>query len=109
MRTLPVFFLRAIQRINEGFPSLLSPTGDSEGGNGGGGDEVFERFTKRFGWISTAERVAEVERIELNKVWELPTVQFLNDILYIREKDKYLNAINSKSTGSSTIGTGRNR
>ena len=36
--------------------------------------------------LAQPERVAEVERIELNNVWELLTVQFLTIFYGIREK-----------------------
>jgi hypothetical protein len=36
--------------------------------------------------------VAEYERIKLDDVWALPVIQFLNDLVYLKEKKKYLNA-----------------
>jgi hypothetical protein len=45
-------------------------------------------FTKYFGWIFATERVAEFERITLEQAYDLSTLQYLNDLVYINEKQK---------------------
>ena len=47
-----------------------------------------DSFTKYYGWIFAAERVAEFERISLEQAYELMTLQFVNDLVYINEKQK---------------------
>jgi hypothetical protein len=42
-----------------------------------------------YGWIYQATIVAEHERIELDKVYDLPVVQFLNDLAYIKAYRDY--------------------
>jgi hypothetical protein len=37
-----------------------------------------------YGWIYQTTIVAEHERIELDRVYDLPAVQFLNDLAYIK-------------------------
>jgi hypothetical protein len=36
--------------------------------------------------------VKELEGCSLNEVWDLPVYQFLNDLFYIKEKQKYIDA-----------------
>ena len=65
---------------------------------------ISEGFNKTYGWIFNAESVADFERIKLDEVYELPTLQFLNDLAYLKAKaamekeqlNKY--AVNSRST-----------
>jgi len=33
--------------------------------------------------------VSELENISMNEVWELPVYQFLNDLVYIKERNRY--------------------
>ena len=47
-----------------------------------------DSFTKYYGWIFATERVAEFERITLEQAYELKTLQFINDLVYINEKQK---------------------
>jgi hypothetical protein len=42
-----------------------------------------------FGWIYQASLVAEFERISMEAVYDLPTIQFLNDLSYLKAKSEY--------------------
>jgi hypothetical protein len=46
--------------------------------------------------------VRELEYISLDAVWDLPVVQFLNDLVYLKEKEKYINAINKQGASGGT-------
>jgi len=48
-----------------------------------------DRFNKRYGWIYSASRVAEYERITLDEAFGLPIGQALNDLTFLKAKDKY--------------------
>lgn len=62
------------------FPALFD---DEDGGEPG----IIQRdFTLNFGWIYSATLVAEMERISLEQTWDLPVIQFLNDLTYIKKK-----------------------
>ena len=64
-------------------------------------DYVAKKFTEHFGWINNAKMVSEFENIKLNEVWELPVIQFLNDLNYIKNKnelDAYIVRKSSKQT-----------
>ena len=47
-------------------------------------------FNKQYGWIFSATQVAEHERLTLDKTFELPVVQALNDLAYLKSKGNYL-------------------
>jgi hypothetical protein len=42
-----------------------------------------------YGWIYQTELVAAFERITLEEAYELPTIQFLNDLSYLKSKSEY--------------------
>jgi hypothetical protein len=41
---------------------------------------------QRFGWIYQASIVAEHEKIKLEDVYNIMTIQFLNDLSYLKAK-----------------------
>lgn len=53
------------------------------------GDAQNDFFNKRYGWIYSATQVAEHERITLDKAFELPVRQALNDLAFLKAKAKY--------------------
>jgi hypothetical protein len=44
---------------------------------------------QRFGWIYQASIVAEHEKIKLEDVYDLMTIQFLNDLSYLKAKGEH--------------------
>jgi hypothetical protein len=44
---------------------------------------------QRYGWIYQATIIAEHERINLEEAFELPTIQALNDLSYIKAKNSF--------------------
>lgn len=41
---------------------------------------------RRYGWIYQATLIAEHERIKLDEVYNLTTIQALNDLAYLKSK-----------------------
>lgn len=46
-------------------------------------------FMKYFGWIYQASLISEFEKIKLEEVYKLPSIQFLNDLSYLSAKSNY--------------------
>ena len=46
-------------------------------------------FMKYFGWIYQASLISEFEKIKLEDVYKLPSIQFLNDLSYLSAKSNY--------------------
>jgi hypothetical protein len=44
---------------------------------------------RHYGWIYQATLIAEHEKIKLDEVYELPTIQALNDLAYLKSKNAY--------------------
>jgi hypothetical protein len=44
---------------------------------------------QRYGWIYQATLIAEHERIKLSEVYELPTIQALNNLSYLKAKNAF--------------------
>lgn len=47
---------------------------------------IEENFASNWGWIYNAKEVADFESISLDKVYDLPVIQFLNDLSYLKSK-----------------------
>lgn len=44
---------------------------------------------RQFGWIYQASLIADHEKIKLMEVYDLPTIQALNDLSYIKSKKAF--------------------
>lgn len=42
-----------------------------------------------YGWIYQATLIADHEKIKLDEVYNLPTLQVLNDLAYLKSKNAY--------------------
>jgi len=49
---------------------------------------VGSTFGVRWGWLLNATQVATMEGIRLEQVYELSTINFLNDLAYLKDKSK---------------------
>ena len=75
--------------MDKSFKGLFDQTDDSDRDEQVSGRENVHPFMRNYGWIYQATLVAEHEKIKLEKVYELPTIQFLNDLSYIKAKNEY--------------------
>lgn len=55
-------------------------------------------FTGTYGWIYSAEQVADYERIKLSETFDLPVVQFLNGLSYLKAKRNHERKLNARNT-----------
>lgn len=46
-------------------------------------------FTGRWGWFLSATQVAALEHITLNQVYDLSTINFLNDMAFLKDKARF--------------------
>ena len=44
---------------------------------------------QNYGWIYQAKLIADHEAIRLEEVYKLPTIQFLNDLAYLKAKAEH--------------------
>ena len=79
------FFLSTFSKFNNQFETLYGSGSEGSGEAGGGAD----RFHRDYGWIANAKMVSEFENISLDEAWNLPTMQFLNDLTYLKLKIQY--------------------
>jgi hypothetical protein len=81
--------LSSIQRLDKEFSGLFQD-GINEGGDDGrGGRDSGSGFMRRYGWIYQATLIADHERIKLSEVYELSTIQALNDLAYLKSKSAH--------------------
>ena len=53
-------------------------------------------FQNKYGWMFSAKMVAELEGVNINNAYQLPIIQALNDLSYLKSKqsfDKWLNKV----------------
>lgn len=84
-----MFFLSSIQQLDKEFKGLFDQRDDDEGDEQVSSRESVHPFMRNYGWIYQAKLVAEHEGIRLEKVYDLSTIQFLNDLAYIKAKNEY--------------------
>lgn len=83
------FFLSSIQSLDKDFKGLFD-LGDDEGET----DEISSRgnlsnFMRHYGWFYQTELVAEYERVTLAEAYEIPALQYLNDLAYLKAKAEH--------------------
>ena len=61
--------------------------------------EVKNGFMKNFGWIYQAALVSDLEKIKLEEAFNLPTIQFLNDLSYLSAKSNYEAELRKSANG----------
>lgn len=82
--------MQSLNKFNDQYPGLFGTTTDDsepldEGASGGSTDS----FNKRYGWIYSTRKVADFENISMELTWELPIIQTLNDLAYLKAKDAH--------------------
>jgi hypothetical protein len=80
------FFLFIINQFNGRYHGLFDSTDEFEEGQQKKSATIEESFASNWGWIYNAKQVSEFEAIGLDAVYDLPVVQFLNDLSYLKSK-----------------------
>ena len=83
--------MSSIHRLDKEFGGLFQGGDDKEGDEERGGRDTSGNFMRKYGWIYQATIIADHERIKLEEVYELPTIQALNDLSYIKSKQAHDN------------------
>ena len=79
----------ALESFNKSFGGLFGQTPSDDEDHGGTKEEYEPTFTERFGWIYNVKQVADYERVTLDYVYDrLPLMQFMNDLVYLKEKEQ---------------------
>ncbi|CAB4153174.1 hypothetical protein UFOVP617_55, partial [uncultured Caudovirales phage] len=83
------FFLSSIQQLDKEFKGLFDSGDDESEHDEVSGRETVHPFMRNYGWIYQAKLVAEHEGIRLEQVYSLKTIQFLNDLAYLKSKAEH--------------------
>ena len=79
--------MSCIREVDRNYPILFGERAERE--DDGEPDQSIERvFARYYGWIYSATVVADHERISLDAAFELPVLQFLNGLAYMKMKNK---------------------
>lgn len=72
------------------FKTLFGSGDDNENEDAeGNGKSHSGEFMRQYGWHYSIFMVAEYERIRTDDAWNLTTIQFLNDLAYLKAKANY--------------------
>jgi hypothetical protein len=72
--------------LDRGFSGLFENSVGDAGNDGKGAS----RFVEYYGWQYSTTQVAEYYRIPLNEAYELPTIEYLNALSYLKAYRDYL-------------------
>jgi hypothetical protein len=89
--------LNNIKNLDASFKGLFNSDQKKEEDDG---RDVSNQFMKYFGWIYQAKLVADHEGIELDKVYKMSTISFLNDLSYLISKGSYEAELRRKANGN---------
>ena len=81
--------MSSIRGLDKEFSGLFQGGDDGEGDDNNRGRNNDNSFMRIYGWIYQATIIAEHERIKLDEVYELPTLQVLNDLSYLKSKQAF--------------------
>jgi hypothetical protein len=81
--------LSSIQRLDKEFSGLFQGGNDEAGNDDRGGRDNGNGFMSIYGWIYQATLIADHEKIKLEEVYNLPTLQALNNLAYLKSKNAY--------------------
>lgn len=54
-------------------------------------------FNDQYGWIYSAQKIAEFERIKLDEAYDLPIIQAFNDLAFLKAHQEYEAEINKRN------------
>ncbi len=81
--------MQTYKRLNKGYGTLFGQGNTEEQeGNEGEVERNTETFEARWGWVYNAELIKGFEGVSLNEVWELPIIQALNGLAYLKDKNQ---------------------
>jgi len=81
--------LSSIRGLDKEFSGLFQGGNDEGGNDDRGSRDNGSNFMRVYGWIYQATIIAEHEKIKLDEVYNLPTLQALNDLAYLKSKNAY--------------------
>ena len=81
------FFFLILCGIDKSFGALFDK-GTDESDDSGQSSGSSNSFAANYGWIYSTEQVAELERITLDQAYDMNILQYLSDLVYIKEKQK---------------------
>ena len=88
-----------IRQFDNKFSGLFEKQIDRGGVEHGGSRNNNDNFMQTYGWIYQASLIADHERIKIEEVYELKTIQALNDLSYIKSKNAHELEMYKKANG----------
>jgi hypothetical protein len=81
--------LQTYKRLNKSYGTLFGQRNiEEQENNEGEVERNTETFEARWGWVYNAELIKGFEGVSLNQVWELPIIQALNGLAYLKDKNQ---------------------
>lgn len=74
-----------MEKFHKGFGALFGKRVEEEGADEGEDAGTKNDFETSWGWVFNAKRVADFENITMEATYGLGVIQFLNDLVYLKE------------------------
>jgi len=75
-------YVNSLNKLIKSYSGLFGTAEENEG-------EKPHPFIERYGWLYSAKQVADYEGIPLDKAYDLPVIQALNDLSYLKAKQNF--------------------
>jgi hypothetical protein len=85
--------------LDKEFEGLFDKGNGDEGDNEVSSRSSVPNFMQHYGWIYQTELVANYERITIEEAFNLKTINYLNDLAYLKAKSEYEKELMKKAYG----------
>lgn len=68
---------------------MFGTSGSRHSGNNEGDRERIIGFVEHYGWLYVAYQYSEFFKININEVYEVPLIEFLNYLSFMKDKSEY--------------------
>jgi len=82
-------FIESFEALIASYPGLFPPPKEVEPGEEKPMPEKPHPFLEQYGWVFSATQVADFEGVTLSQAYDLPVIQALNAMAYLKSKAAY--------------------
>jgi len=76
--------------LDNSFKGLYDRRTSEDGEDDGRSRKVGQRFMSVFGWQYTVKQIAEHQRVTIEQVYSMPTIEALNSMSYLKGKQSFM-------------------
>lgn len=81
--------MQSIHQLDGEFKGLFNQSPSEQGDDESRSRKRGESFMAHFGWHFTAKQIADFENTTVSQAWDMPTIEALNIMSYLKAKSAY--------------------